>query len=274
MCPCYEQMDSIFGKKPNVSAFDEMDSTKAPTVIDVSEEEGESDLDGSGKSESGLSAYEIQQRRTKHQQKVQEKAVNDLPTVTPTSEVSDVVAKNLSNVALASDGCQPKPQLLFGKGRKKTLKDRNIQEDQDNEQFHMKLFENFIKLQHSRWSEEKIIVKEKNERDYTLEKEKFERQLRFDAEAKDTKKTEKEREYNLEKEKFERQLRLDIEDKEKCQRDYNLERECMEGQFDLEKERIEREAVVKEKQTRLATAHKLLLLGKTSEEIAEFMKVI
>ncbi|MBW0529497.1 hypothetical protein O181_069212 [Austropuccinia psidii MF-1] len=268
MCPCYEQMDSIFGKKPNVSAFDEMDSTKAPTVIDVSEEEGESDLDGSGKSESGLSAYEIQQRRTKHQQKVQEKAVDDLPTVAPTSEVSDVVAKNLSNVASASDGCQPKPQLLFGKGRKKTLKDRNIQEDQDNEQLHMKLFENFIKLQHSRWS------KEKNECDYTLEKEKFERQLHLDAEAKDTKKTEKEREYNLEKEKFERQLRLDIEDKEKRQRDYNLERERMEHQFDLEKEIIEREAVVKEKQTRLATAHELLLLGKTSEEIAEFMKVI
>ncbi|MBW0566523.1 hypothetical protein O181_106238 [Austropuccinia psidii MF-1] len=110
MFPCYEQMDSIFGKKPNVSAFDEMDSTKAPTVIDVSEEEGESYLDGSSKSESGFSAYKIQQRRTRHQQKVQEKAVDDLPTVAPTSEVNDVVAKSVSNVASASDGCQPKPQ--------------------------------------------------------------------------------------------------------------------------------------------------------------------
>ncbi|MBW0466886.1 hypothetical protein O181_006601 [Austropuccinia psidii MF-1] len=98
MCPCYELMDSIFGKKPNVSEFDEMDSTKAPMVIDVSEEEGESDVDGSRKRKSGLSAYKIQKRRTKHQQKVQEKAAEDLPTVAPTSAVSDVIAKNVSNV--------------------------------------------------------------------------------------------------------------------------------------------------------------------------------
>ncbi|MBW0512439.1 hypothetical protein O181_052154 [Austropuccinia psidii MF-1] len=112
-------MDSIFGKTPKILAFDEMDSTKAPTAIDVNDEEGESELDGSRKRESGLSAYKIQQRGTKHQQKVQEKADDYLPIFSPTSEVSNVVAKNVSNVASESDGYQPKPQLLFGKGRKK-----------------------------------------------------------------------------------------------------------------------------------------------------------
>ncbi|MBW0538644.1 hypothetical protein O181_078359 [Austropuccinia psidii MF-1] len=55
MCPFYNCIDNIFGKKANVEALDERDSTKSMAVM--SEGDGKSDIETSSNSDSGLSAY-------------------------------------------------------------------------------------------------------------------------------------------------------------------------------------------------------------------------
>ncbi|MBW0579572.1 hypothetical protein O181_119287 [Austropuccinia psidii MF-1] len=247
MCPFYNRMDNIFGKKANVEALDERDSTKSMAVM--SEAEGETDIESSSNSDSGLSAYELQQRSAKRKLGIpSERNVEDIPT------------------SITSSG--------RAKGRSKNLKDINDQKDRDMDNFHMKLFENFITMQQGKWTAEESILKEKSECEFNLEKEKFERQLRMDAEQKEKDKVKNEREYNLEREKFERQLRIDAEEKDRREREFELEKERMERQFQLEKERFDREALMKERETRLGIARELILSGKSSDEIAAIMKAL
>ncbi|MBW0536877.1 hypothetical protein O181_076592 [Austropuccinia psidii MF-1] len=127
-------------------------------------------------------------------------------------------------------------------------------------------------MQQGKWMAEESILKEKSECKLNLEKEKFERQLRRDSEQKEKDKVKNEREYNLEREKFEQQLCIDAEEKDRCEPYFELEKECMECQFQLEKERFDREALMKERETWLGIARELILSGKSSDEIAAIMK--
>ncbi|MBW0512943.1 hypothetical protein O181_052658 [Austropuccinia psidii MF-1] len=94
MCPFYNCMDNIFGKKANVEALDERDSTKSMAVM--SEGEGETDIETSSNSDSGLSAYELQQRSAKRKLGIPRKAnVEDIPTsITPVSDTKSCIDKN------------------------------------------------------------------------------------------------------------------------------------------------------------------------------------
>ncbi|MBW0556164.1 hypothetical protein O181_095879 [Austropuccinia psidii MF-1] len=242
MCPFYNRMDNIFGKKANVEALDKRDSTKSMAVM--SEAEGETDIETSSNSDS------------------------DIPTsITPVSDTKSCINKKHGVT-------DPKSQSGGAKGRNKNLKDINDQKDRDMDNFHMRLFKNFIIMQQGKWTAEESILKEKSKHKVNLEKEKFERQLRMDAEQKEKDKVKNEREYNLEREKFERQLRIDAEEKDRREREFELEKERMEHQFQLEKERFDREAMMKERETRLGIARELILSGKSSDEIAAIMKAL
>ncbi|MBW0571311.1 hypothetical protein O181_111026 [Austropuccinia psidii MF-1] len=125
------------------------------------------------------------------------------------------------------------------------LKQIHEQEDQENEDMHVRLLKDFVDFQAKKWSNEKFIMKEKNDCDYQLKKERMDRQFKLDTKEKERKKNESDRNYELEK-------------------------ECMEHQFDLERERMNCETSLME--TKLAMAKELLLSGKTSEEITELLK--
>ncbi|MBW0538642.1 hypothetical protein O181_078357 [Austropuccinia psidii MF-1] len=159
-------------------------------------------------------------------------------------------------------------------GRRKKLKDINDQKDRNRENFHMKLFENFITIQQGKWMAEESILKEKSEHKFNLEKEKFERQFRIDAEPKEKDKVKNEREYNLEREKFEQQLHIDAEEKDWLKCEFELEKERMERQFQLEKEQFDRESLMKERETWVGIACELILSGKSIDEIAAIMKAL
>ncbi|MBW0464910.1 hypothetical protein O181_004625 [Austropuccinia psidii MF-1] len=229
MCPFYNFMDNIFGKKANVEALDKRDSTKSMAVM--SEGEGESDIETSSNSDSGLSAYELQQRLAKRKLCIPRNPnVEDIPTsITPVSDTKSCVDESCGVT-------DPKIQSGEAKGHCKNLKDINDQKDRDKENFHMKLFENFITMQKGKWMAEESILKEKSECKFNLEKEKFEQQLHIDTEQKEKDKVKSKRGYSLEREKFDRQLCIDAEEKDRHKCEFKLEKERMECQFQLEKE--------------------------------------
>ncbi|MBW0492645.1 hypothetical protein O181_032360 [Austropuccinia psidii MF-1] len=179
----------------------------------MSEGDGKTDIENSSNSNSGLSAYKLQQRSAKHKLGILSEAnVEDIPTsITPVSDTRSSIDKNCGVT-------DPKIQSGAAKGRHKNLKDINDQKDRDMENFHMKLFENLITMQQGKWTAEESILKEKSECKFNLEKEKFERQLRIDAKQKEKDKVKNEREYNLEREKFEQQLCIDAEEKDRGER--------------------------------------------------------
>ncbi|MBW0567327.1 hypothetical protein O181_107042 [Austropuccinia psidii MF-1] len=94
MCPFYNRMDNIFGKKENVEALDERDSTKSMAVM--SEGEGKADIETSSNSNSGLSAYKLQQRLAKRKLGIPREAnVKDIPTsITLVSDTRSCIDKN------------------------------------------------------------------------------------------------------------------------------------------------------------------------------------
>ncbi|MBW0510893.1 hypothetical protein O181_050608 [Austropuccinia psidii MF-1] len=190
----------------------------------MSEGDGKTDIETSSNSDSGLSAYKLQQRLAKHKLSIPSKEnVEDIPTsITPVSDTRSSIDKNRGVT-------DPKKES---------------------------------------------ILKEKSEREFNLEKEKFERQLRIHAEQKEKDKVKNKREYNLEREKFERQICIDAEEKDRYKREFELEKERMEHQFQLEKERFDREAMMKEREIRLGIARELILSGKSSDEIAAIMKAL
>ncbi|MBW0526797.1 hypothetical protein O181_066512 [Austropuccinia psidii MF-1] len=94
MGPFYNCMDNIFGKKSNVEALDERDSTKSMAVM--SEGDGKTDIETSSNSDSGLSAYKLQQRLAKRKLGILSKAnVEDIPiSITPVSDTRSSINKN------------------------------------------------------------------------------------------------------------------------------------------------------------------------------------
>ncbi|MBW0524932.1 hypothetical protein O181_064647 [Austropuccinia psidii MF-1] len=67
MCPCFKGMDQIFGNKPNIESLNEFDSALPATIIDVSDLDKESDPNTSSHTDSGLSAYELQEKNENKQ---------------------------------------------------------------------------------------------------------------------------------------------------------------------------------------------------------------
>ncbi|MBW0561181.1 hypothetical protein O181_100896 [Austropuccinia psidii MF-1] len=167
MCPFYNCMHNISGKKANVEALDKRDSTKSMAVM--SEGKGESDIETFSKSDSGLSEYKLQQRLAKRKFCIPRNPnLENIPTsITPVSDTKSCIDKSCGVT-------DPKIQSGEAKGQCKNLKDINDQKDRDMEHFHMKLFENFITMQQDKWMAEESILKEKSKHQFNLEKEKFE----------------------------------------------------------------------------------------------------
>ncbi|MBW0513564.1 hypothetical protein O181_053279 [Austropuccinia psidii MF-1] len=67
MCPCFKQMDQIFGNKPNIKNLNEFDSALPATIINVSNSDKELDPNTSNHTDSGLSSYELQQKNENKQ---------------------------------------------------------------------------------------------------------------------------------------------------------------------------------------------------------------
>ncbi|MBW0578384.1 hypothetical protein O181_118099 [Austropuccinia psidii MF-1] len=94
MCQFYNLIDNIFGKKANVEALDERDLTKSMAVM--SEEEGKTDIETSSNRDSGLLAYNLQQRLAKRKLGILSKAnAKDIPTsITPVNDTKSCIDKN------------------------------------------------------------------------------------------------------------------------------------------------------------------------------------
>ncbi|MBW0549921.1 hypothetical protein O181_089636 [Austropuccinia psidii MF-1] len=185
MCPLYNCMDNIFGKKANVESLDERDSTNSMAVM--SEGEGKSDIETSSNSNSGFSAYELQQRLAKRKLCILRKPnVEDIPTsITLVSDTKSCIDKSCG-VA------DPKTRQVDGRRIHTEVKSErkfNLDKEKFEQQLHID-------------AEQKGKDKVKNKREYNLEREKFERQLCIDAEEKDRRK----REFKLEKERMEHQF--------------------------------------------------------------------
>ncbi|MBW0559469.1 hypothetical protein O181_099184 [Austropuccinia psidii MF-1] len=229
MCPCYERMDQIFVSKPNVMELNELNMTSQdPINIGSASEEG-SHLEAFSDGESGISAYEQLQWHLNRTKKRKDTESNDQITVNKGPKGNQAASK----------------RALITQGAMGNLKKIHEQEDQENEDMRVRLLKDFVYLQANKWSDEKFIIKEKNDCNYQLKKERMERQFKLGTKEKERKKNESD-----------------------C--NYELEKEHMEHQFDLEREQMNCETSLME--TKLAMAKELLLSGKTSEEITGLLK--
>ncbi|MBW0489048.1 hypothetical protein O181_028763 [Austropuccinia psidii MF-1] len=222
-------MDQIFGNKPNIESLNEFDSALPATIIDVSDSEKESDPNTSNHTDSGLSAYELQEKKEKkrkiHDGKSQPKA--------------GLAGKLVAPLQMA--GTSKRAQ-----GNMREIYEKEAREENDQR---MRFFGDFVTAQSKQWATDANYQKEARERDYTLQRAQFARQLRLDEEACSRMKTQSDRDYDLEKLKLDQQLVI-------------------------ERERIAAEACVKEKEAKLVMARELMLSGKSHEEIAILMKLV
>ncbi|MBW0466337.1 hypothetical protein O181_006052 [Austropuccinia psidii MF-1] len=229
MCPCFKRMDQIFGNKPNIESLNEFDSALPATIIDVSDSDKESDPNTSNHTDSGLSAYELQEKKENkrkiHKRQTQPKAGHAGKLVAP----------------LQMAGTSKRAQ-----GNMREIYEKEAHEENDQR---MRFFGDFVTAQSKQWATDANYQKEAQERDYTLQRAQFARQLRLDEEARLRMKTQSDRDYDLEKLKLDQQLVI-------------------------ERERIAAEACVKEKEAKLVMACELMLSGKSHEEIAILMKLV
>ncbi|MBW0570338.1 hypothetical protein O181_110053 [Austropuccinia psidii MF-1] len=145
MCPCYEQMDQIFGSKPNVMAMNELNTaSQDPINIGSASEEG-SDLEAFSDGESGISAYEQLHWHLNRTKKRKDTESNDQITVDKGPKCNRAASKRAS----------------MTQGAMGNLKQIHEQENRENEDMRVGLLKDFVDLQANKWSYEKFIIKEK-----------------------------------------------------------------------------------------------------------------
>ncbi|MBW0471092.1 hypothetical protein O181_010807 [Austropuccinia psidii MF-1] len=83
-------------------------------------------------------------------------------------------------------------------GEKGNLKQIHEQEDHDSQDMHVRLLKDFVDFHANKWSNEKLIMKEKNYWDCELERERMGRQFKLDTEGKTRLKHENDCNYELE----------------------------------------------------------------------------
>ncbi|MBW0545445.1 hypothetical protein O181_085160 [Austropuccinia psidii MF-1] len=168
MCPCYAKMEQVFGKKSNVISFNQFNTTSDDENENSSGSEAPSQGEIREESNSGLSAYEKRQRVF---QKVQaeNKANRGVHR-----EVNHGNNDNESPYGTSSNGNRQN----FSKQSLFSLQEHGKQLDQDNHELCHKIIEDYVSIEKMKLEEQ---IK-KNECDYSLEKEKMERQFQLEQE--------------------------------------------------------------------------------------------
>ncbi|MBW0539510.1 hypothetical protein O181_079225 [Austropuccinia psidii MF-1] len=94
-------------------------------------------------------------------------------------------------------------------GEKGNLKQIHEQEDHEIQDMRVRLLKYFVDLQAKKLSNEKLIMKEKNDWDYELERERMDWKFKLDTEEKTCLKHESDCNYKLEKEHMEHNFDLE-----------------------------------------------------------------
>ncbi|MBW0561706.1 hypothetical protein O181_101421 [Austropuccinia psidii MF-1] len=138
MCPCYERMNQIFVSKPNVIAFNELNTTSQDPINVGSPFKEDSDLEAFSDCESGISAYEQLHWHLNRTKKRKDTKSNDQITVNKGPKGNWAASKRAS----------------MTQGAMGNLKQIHEQENRQKEDISVWLLKDFVYLKANKWSDE------------------------------------------------------------------------------------------------------------------------
>ncbi|MBW0501162.1 hypothetical protein O181_040877 [Austropuccinia psidii MF-1] len=172
LCPCFAQMNAIFGSKANVEAFSELNTTSVRTIMVDSGSESNSDEEHKSMSDSCMSEEEMKKCKSTKKNIRNPQMHEALRNSPNTTTMSDVCSERVS---------KKKNVTHFPKWARLNMKDSNEQQDQECHRSHLKIIKNYVTLQEKKWvadlefkrelsTQDYKFLKEKSESEYMLEK--------------------------------------------------------------------------------------------------------